>query len=219
MLGGLQLHPIDSATIGPMKMAIAAAVILTALGLFFQKPLHALGKRLRTTDAACEKRVARKHPGMFEAGGIPGPLQAVRADYLESTALHPARDTSASGKARYPMQRATRPARMDSGALQQSFRDTADRRQQSRRQPPPSLPSDNISSMIDWSSCQAVERDPERVSGAWVFRGSRVPVAALFENLEDGAPVAQFVEWFPGVTLEQVRAVLEHAARSALIPA
>ena len=73
--------------------------------------------------------------------------------------------------------------------------------------------------MIDWSSCQAVEQDAERYSGAWVFRGTRVPVAALFENLEDGAPVAQFVEWFPGVTLDQVRSVLEHAARSSLIPA
>jgi uncharacterized protein (DUF433 family) len=70
--------------------------------------------------------------------------------------------------------------------------------------------------MIDWSSCQAVERDPERVSGAWVFRGSRVPVAALFENLEDGVSVGEFVELFPGVTLAQARAVLEHAARSAL---
>jgi len=50
--------------------------------------------------------------------------------------------------------------------------------------------------------------------GAWVFRGTRVPVTALFENLEDGAQVADFVAWFPGVTLEQVRAVLEHAARS-----
>ena len=49
-----------------------------------------------------------------------------------------------------------------------------------------------------------------------MFRGTRVPVAALFENLEDGALVSQFVEWFPGVTLEQVRGVLEHAARSAL---
>src|SRR2546428_9271637 len=69
--------------------------------------------------------------------------------------------------------------------------------------------------MIDWSSCLAVERDPERVSGAWIFRGTRVPVAALFENLEDGASTSQFVERFPGVTVEQVRAVLEHAARSA----
>ena len=72
-----------------------------------------------------------------------------------------------------------------------------------------------MSCMIDWSTCPAVERDPERVSGAWVFRGTRVPVAALFENLEDGALVSQFVEWFPGVTMEQARAVLEHAARSS----
>lgn len=70
--------------------------------------------------------------------------------------------------------------------------------------------------MIDWSSCPAAERDPERYSGAWVFRGTRVPIAALFENLEDDASAHQFVEWFPGVTLEQVRAVLEHAARSGL---
>jgi uncharacterized protein (DUF433 family) len=73
--------------------------------------------------------------------------------------------------------------------------------------------------MIDWSTCPVVERDPDRVGGAWVFRGTRVPVAALFENVEDGARVSQFVEWFPGVTLEQVRVVLEHAKRSALAPA
>ena len=73
--------------------------------------------------------------------------------------------------------------------------------------------------MIDWSTCKAVERDLERVSGAWVFRGTRVPVAALFENLEDGVQVGQFSELFPGVTLEQARAVLEHAARSALAAA
>jgi uncharacterized protein (DUF433 family) len=71
-------------------------------------------------------------------------------------------------------------------------------------------------SMIDWSSCAAVERDPSRVSGAWVFRGTRVPVAALFENLEDAASVNDFVQWFPGVSVEQVRAVLEHAARSSM---
>jgi uncharacterized protein (DUF433 family) len=70
--------------------------------------------------------------------------------------------------------------------------------------------------MIDWSTCTAVERDPERVSGAWVFRGSRVPVAALFENLEDGVSVGEVIALFPGVSLEQARAVLEHAARSAL---
>lgn len=73
--------------------------------------------------------------------------------------------------------------------------------------------------MIDWSSCPVVERDPQRVSGAWVFRGTRVPVSALFENLEDGADVSEFVDWFPGVSPEQARQVLEHAAKSALAPA
>jgi len=68
--------------------------------------------------------------------------------------------------------------------------------------------------MIDWTTCSAVQRDPDRVSGAWVFRGTRVPVTALFENLEDGAQITEFLEWFPGVTLEQARTVLEHAARS-----
>lgn len=68
--------------------------------------------------------------------------------------------------------------------------------------------------MIDWSTCPAVERDPQRVSGAWVFRGTRVPVAALFQNLEDGAQLSDFLEWFPGVTREQARWVLEHATRS-----
>ena len=68
--------------------------------------------------------------------------------------------------------------------------------------------------MLDWSSCSAVERDPQHVSGEWVFRGTRVPVSALFENLEDGAQTTQFVEWYPGVTDKQVRAVLDHAAKS-----
>lgn len=68
--------------------------------------------------------------------------------------------------------------------------------------------------MIDWSSCPVVERSPDRVSGAWVFKGTRVPVTALFQNVEDGAKLTEFVEWFPGVTLEQVRLVLEHASRS-----
>ncbi|MEO8296511.1 MAG: DUF433 domain-containing protein [Burkholderiales bacterium] len=73
--------------------------------------------------------------------------------------------------------------------------------------------------MIDWSTCPAVESDPGRVSGAWLFRGTRVPVAALFENLEDAASIHQFIDWFPGVSLDQVRAVLEHAARSSLAAA
>ncbi len=62
---------------------------------------------------------------------------------------------------------------------------------------------------LGWAGCPAVERDPHRVSGAWVFRGTRVPVAALFENLEDGVSVAEFVELFLGVSLEQARLVTE----------
>jgi len=67
---------------------------------------------------------------------------------------------------------------------------------------------------LGWADCNAVERDPQRLSGAWVFRGTRVPVTALFENLEDGISLAEFVELFPGVTQEQARSVLDHAARS-----
>ena len=68
--------------------------------------------------------------------------------------------------------------------------------------------------MSDWAECTEVERTPGKVSGTWVFRGTRVPVRALFENLEDGATVDDFLEWFPGVTRAHVEAVLEHAAAS-----
>ena len=75
--------------------------------------------------------------------------------------------------------------------------------------------------MLDWTTCPAVERHPDKLSGAWIFRGTRVPVSALFENLEGGATVTEFMEWFPGVSPEQVNLVLEHAARSLndLVPA
>lgn len=69
--------------------------------------------------------------------------------------------------------------------------------------------------MGNWETCNAVERDPSRVSGAWVFRGTRVPVAALFENLRDGASIDDFVESFPGVQRSQVEAVLEHEMSAA----
>ncbi|HYE61871.1 MAG TPA: DUF433 domain-containing protein [Phycisphaerales bacterium] len=68
--------------------------------------------------------------------------------------------------------------------------------------------------MIDWSQCPAVERSPEKVSGAWVFKGSRVPVRALFENLEEGATIDEFIEWFPGIRRDQVEAVLIFASKS-----
>jgi uncharacterized protein (DUF433 family) len=72
--------------------------------------------------------------------------------------------------------------------------------------------------LTDWPSCDVLERDPNRVSGAWVFRGTRVPVSALFANLESGATVEQFIEWFPGVSREHVNGVLEHAALSLAGP-
>ena len=55
-----------------------------------------------------------------------------------------------------------------------------------------------------------LERDPNKVSGAWVFRGTRIPVSAFFENLKDGASIDQFLEWFPGVTRGQVEALLDY---------
>ena len=64
--------------------------------------------------------------------------------------------------------------------------------------------------MRDWESCPAIESVPGRLSGAWVFAGTRVPVSSLFGNLAEGATVDEFLEWFPGVEEWQVKAVLEH---------
>ena len=63
---------------------------------------------------------------------------------------------------------------------------------------------------LDWSQCPGVERIPGKVSGAWVFSGTRTPVAIVFENLEDGMTIAEVIEQFP-VTREQVKAALEFA--------
>ena len=68
--------------------------------------------------------------------------------------------------------------------------------------------------MTDWDACPAVERTPGKVSGAWVFAGTRLPLHALYENLACGATVSEFVEWFPGVTEAQVRTVLEFEAKA-----
>jgi len=68
--------------------------------------------------------------------------------------------------------------------------------------------------MTEWKQCEAVERTEGKVSGAWVFKGTRVPVKALFENLEAGARIDDFLEWFPGVSRQQVESVLDHASRS-----
>lgn len=68
--------------------------------------------------------------------------------------------------------------------------------------------------MLDWSQCPVVERTPQKVSGEWVFRDTRVPVKALFENIEDGATVDDFVVWFPGARREQAVAVLAFAEQA-----
>ena len=70
---------------------------------------------------------------------------------------------------------------------------------------------------LDWAQCPAVESVPGKLSGAWVFRGTRMPVATVFENLEDGLTIDEIIEQFD-VTREQIAAVLEFAARSLEAP-
>jgi len=70
---------------------------------------------------------------------------------------------------------------------------------------------------LDWSQCPAVESIPGKLSGAWVFKDTRMPVSIVFENLEDGMTVDEIIEQFD-VTREQVTAVLEFAARSLEVP-
>ena len=66
---------------------------------------------------------------------------------------------------------------------------------------------------IDWSKCPAVEKVPGRV-GAWVFRGTRIPVTAVFENLEDGLTIDEIVELYDGLMREQVLLVINFAAKA-----
>ena len=67
---------------------------------------------------------------------------------------------------------------------------------------------------LDWAQCPAVESIPGKVSGAWVLKGTRMPVSAIFENLEAGANIEDIMEWFDGLDREQVKAVIEFAVRS-----
>jgi uncharacterized protein (DUF433 family) len=66
--------------------------------------------------------------------------------------------------------------------------------------------------MLDWSQCLAVESIPGKVGGAWVFRGTRLPVATVIENLED-LSIEEVMEQFD-VTREQITAVLDFVAQS-----
>jgi uncharacterized protein (DUF433 family) len=72
--------------------------------------------------------------------------------------------------------------------------------------------------MLDWSKCPAVESVPGKLSGAWVFRGTRVPVSAIFENLEDGLTIDEIVQMFDGLSKDLVVTVLEFAAQSLDVP-
>ncbi len=65
---------------------------------------------------------------------------------------------------------------------------------------------------LDWSQCPAVESIPGKVSGAWVFRDTRLPVATVIENLED-LTIEEVIEQFD-VTREQIKAVLDFVAQS-----
>jgi uncharacterized protein (DUF433 family) len=67
---------------------------------------------------------------------------------------------------------------------------------------------------LDWSQCPAVESIPGKVSGAWVLKGTRMPVSAIFENIAVGANIDDIMEWFDGLDREQVKAVIEFAAQS-----
>ncbi len=70
---------------------------------------------------------------------------------------------------------------------------------------------------LDWSQCTAVESIPGKVSGAWLFKGTRMPVAIVFQNLEAGASIEEIMEWFD-LTREQITSVLDFAARSLEAP-
>jgi uncharacterized protein (DUF433 family) len=72
----------------------------------------------------------------------------------------------------------------------------------------------NPTGAIDWSQCPVVESVPGKVSGAWVLKGTRMPVSAIFENLEAGANIDDIMEWFAGLDRSQVEAVIEFAVRS-----
>jgi len=71
---------------------------------------------------------------------------------------------------------------------------------------------------MDWGLCSAVDRHPGKLGGKWCFRGTRLPVTALFEHLDQSSTVDEFLEWFPSVSREQVHAVLDFARGSLELP-
>ncbi len=73
--------------------------------------------------------------------------------------------------------------------------------------------------ILDWSQCPVDERVPGKVSGSLVFRGTRIPVSVVFENLEDGLTLSKVLALYDGLTLAQVNAVLDFACRGLDAPA
>jgi uncharacterized protein (DUF433 family) len=67
---------------------------------------------------------------------------------------------------------------------------------------------------MDWALCSTVDRNPAKLGGAWCFEGTRLPVASLFEHLDHGSTIDEFLEWFPEVSREQVHRVLVFAKDS-----
>ena len=70
---------------------------------------------------------------------------------------------------------------------------------------------------MNWAQCKAIEHNPSKMSGVWVFCGTRIPVQALFENIDSGATIDEFLEWFPGVSREQIDEVLTFTSQSLAI--
>jgi uncharacterized protein (DUF433 family) len=72
---------------------------------------------------------------------------------------------------------------------------------------------------MNWADCKAVDRNPDKMGGAWCFAGTRLAVLSLFEHLDKGSTIDEFLEWFPGVSAEQVHEVLNFAMQSLDQPA
>lgn len=70
---------------------------------------------------------------------------------------------------------------------------------------------------LDWSQCPAVESIPGKVSGAWLFKGTRLPVATVIENLEAGATIGEVGEWFD-IAPDKIKDVLAFVAQSLKAP-
>jgi len=73
--------------------------------------------------------------------------------------------------------------------------------------------------MADWSQCPVVESDPERVHGAWVFRDTRLPISIVFECLAKGASIDDIIDWYGGVTRDQIEQVINFVADCLQEPA